>query len=211
MSFYNPATAFSPTQYAVNPYATNPYPQSANPFAANPFMQQAQPQYQQAMPTQQDYSQGQQFGQTQQSALKGRPVASVDEAKNAQIDFDQSVHVFTDYANGRIYTKQLGRDGIVAFNTYALQAPSAPLQPVQQAPMSTCHGEQSTAQAKPVVPPALDIDAYLSPLQNRVSELEETIKKYKELGTNEFQSNANSKPSSGKSKPNANAPTGGNE
>jgi hypothetical protein len=37
--------------------------------------------------------------------LKGRPVASLDEAKATSIDFDGSVFYFPDLANRRIYTK----------------------------------------------------------------------------------------------------------
>lgn len=52
--------------------------------------------------------------------LKGRPVASLDEAKAAQIDFDGSLHVFTDIGNKKIYTKQINVDGTATLNTYSL-------------------------------------------------------------------------------------------
>lgn len=54
------------------------------------------------------------------SMLKGRPVTGVDEAKAAPIDFDGSVHIFPDIANKRIYTKQLGMDGLPVFSVYEL-------------------------------------------------------------------------------------------
>ena len=39
------------------------------------------------------------------SNLKGRPVASFDEARAMPIDFDGSIFFFPDLANKRIYTK----------------------------------------------------------------------------------------------------------
>jgi hypothetical protein len=50
--------------------------------------------------------------------LKCRPVASKDEARAFQIDLDGSLWVFTDVANGKIYTKQINNDGTAAFKTY---------------------------------------------------------------------------------------------
>lgn len=57
---------------------------------------------------------------SQPSMLKGRPVTGIDEAKAAPIDFDGSVHIFPDIANKRIYTKQLGMDGLPLFSVYEL-------------------------------------------------------------------------------------------
>jgi hypothetical protein len=37
--------------------------------------------------------------------LKGRPVASIEEAKASPIDFDGSIFFFPDVANKKIYTK----------------------------------------------------------------------------------------------------------
>jgi hypothetical protein len=72
------------------------------------FPQFAQPNYMNQMP----------MIQTPTQTLKGRPVTSIDEAKAAQIDFDGSLHVFPDVANGNIYTKQLGMDGLPIFTIY---------------------------------------------------------------------------------------------
>lgn len=52
--------------------------------------------------------------------IKGRPVASLEEARAAQIDFDGSLHVFTDVGNKKIYTKQINLDGTATLNTYSL-------------------------------------------------------------------------------------------
>lgn len=46
--------------------------------------------------------------QPQQTALKGRPVSSLEEVRATGIDFDGSVFYFPDIANKRIYTKQIG-------------------------------------------------------------------------------------------------------
>lgn len=51
--------------------------------------------------------------------LKCRPVSSKEEARAFQIDLDGSLWVFTDLANGKIYTKQINNDGTATFKTYA--------------------------------------------------------------------------------------------
>lgn len=52
--------------------------------------------------------------------LKGRPVASIEEARASIIDFDGSIFYFPDLANKRIYTKQINMDGTVSLNIYQL-------------------------------------------------------------------------------------------
>lgn len=49
-----------------------------------------------------------------------RPVSSIEEVKAASIDFDGSVFYFSDLANKRIYTKQIGLDGLAQLNMYEL-------------------------------------------------------------------------------------------
>lgn len=56
--------------------------------------------------------------QPQGFILKGRPVSSIEEAKASMIDFDGSVFYFPDVANGRIYTKQIGADGVAVITMY---------------------------------------------------------------------------------------------
>ena len=87
----------------------NYYQQSQyiNPYQVRPTYMEQQPQY-------------------QFSGLKGRPVASFDEAKASMIDFDGSVFYFPDAANKRIYTKQINIDGTATFNVYSLAAPAEP-------------------------------------------------------------------------------------
>lgn len=57
--------------------------------------------------------------QNQSQFLKCRPVSSKEEAIASQIDLDGSLWVFTDIANGKIYTKQINNDGTATFKTYA--------------------------------------------------------------------------------------------
>lgn len=95
----------------------NYYQQSQyiNPYQVRPAYMEQQPQY-------------------QFSGLKGRPVASFDEAKASMIDFDGSVFYFPDAANKRIYTKQINIDGTSTINVYALvEVPAeAPVQGTPQ-------------------------------------------------------------------------------
>lgn len=62
----------------------------------------------------------QQFAQSY-VGLKGRPVASIEEARASIIDFDGSIFYFPDLANKRIYTKQINIDGTAILNMYELK------------------------------------------------------------------------------------------
>lgn len=53
--------------------------------------------------------------------LKGRPVASIEEARATAVDFDGSIFFFPDLANKRIYTKQINMDGTASLNMYELK------------------------------------------------------------------------------------------
>ena len=53
--------------------------------------------------------------------LKGKPVASIEEARATSIDFDGSIFYFPDAANQTIYTKQINLDGTASINMYVLQ------------------------------------------------------------------------------------------
>ena len=53
--------------------------------------------------------------------LKGRPVASLEEARAMAIDFDGSIFYFPDIANKRIYTKQINLDGTSSLLMYELK------------------------------------------------------------------------------------------
>ena len=81
------------------------------PMNAVPRMQQMYPQYQQAV-------------------LKGRPVTGIDEARAAQIDLDGSMTYFPSPAEGRIYEKSIGLDGMPIFKVYRLEEPKQVQQPV---------------------------------------------------------------------------------
>jgi len=64
--------------------------------------------------------------------IKGRPVASLEEARASMIDFDGSVFYFPDLANRRIYTKQINMDGTATMNIYELK--EMPIEEKQIAP-----------------------------------------------------------------------------
>lgn len=53
--------------------------------------------------------------------LKGRPVASIEEARASMIDFDGSTFYFPDAAKKNIYTKRINMDGTSSLETYTLQ------------------------------------------------------------------------------------------
>lgn len=62
--------------------------------------------------------------------LKGRIVTSIDEAKAAQVDLDGSSTYFPAPAEGKVYEKLIGMDGLPVFRVYALQERGAQNQPV---------------------------------------------------------------------------------
>lgn len=55
--------------------------------------------------------------------IKCRPVSNFKEAEASMIDLDGSMHVFTDIANKRIYTKRCLLDGSAELKTYVLEEP----------------------------------------------------------------------------------------
>ena len=59
--------------------------------------------------------------QQQYMGIKGRPIASIEEARASIIDFDGSIFYFPDLANKRIYTKQINVDGTAILNMYELK------------------------------------------------------------------------------------------
>ena len=63
------------------------------------------------------------------TGLKGRPVASIDEARASAIDFDGTVFYFPDLANKCIYTKQINMDGTATLLMYELKEIPVPSQP----------------------------------------------------------------------------------
>lgn len=108
----------------LNPYAyTNPY-QTA-PYGYSPLLPTNNYQQYLQQPAQQQ-------PQTP-TAIKCRPVTGPEEARAFSIDYDGSINVFMDISNGKIYTKQLGADGLSIFNTYALQKEVIPPAPVDVA------------------------------------------------------------------------------
>lgn len=104
-------------------YYTNGY----NPYVQNPYMQQSpmisQQNRLQALENQFYNQNNNQMQQNNSFILKGRPVTSFDEAKASMIDLDGSVFIFPDFANGKIYTKQVMMDGTAPIKTYELNEP----------------------------------------------------------------------------------------
>jgi hypothetical protein len=77
------------------------------PAAASPYIRPEVPAYMMPQPA-------------SPAILKGRPVASFEEARVAQIDLDGSISIFPDLGNKRIYTKRINADGTAAIQTYIL-------------------------------------------------------------------------------------------
>lgn len=100
-----------------NPYAgaTQQMQQRLN------YLQQQQQMYQPA------YQQSMQQAPVQ---LKGRIVTSIDEAKAAQVDLDGSSTYFPAPAEGKVYEKLIGMDGLPVFRVYTLQESGGQKQPV---------------------------------------------------------------------------------
>lgn len=90
-----------------SPYVGYQYGGNRNMYPETQYQQPAQ-QY------------GQQPMQQQMQVLKGRPVASFDEAKASMIDLDGSLFVFPDISNKMIYTKQIMLDGSADIKKYVL-------------------------------------------------------------------------------------------
>ena len=89
-----------------------------NPYGATQQMQQRlanlqqqQQMYQQPMPTMMPPAQ----------QIKGRPVTSIEEARAAQVDLDGTSTYFPAPAEGKIYEKLIGMDGLPIFRVYQLQ------------------------------------------------------------------------------------------
>lgn len=78
--------------------------------------------------------------------LKGRPVASIEEARAMSIDFDGSIFYFPDLANKRIYTKQINMDGTATLNMYELK--EIPVQNTQTTDKFVTREEFEAALAK---------------------------------------------------------------
>lgn len=113
------------------------------------------------------------------SMLKGRPVASVDEARATIIDFDGSIFYFPDHANKRIYTKQINMDGTSSFRVYEEVTPPDPIS----------NGSFVTK----------------NEFENAVNVLVQEIEKLKEVGTNNVLSEP--KPIESKSEQRSNSET----
>ena len=99
----------------------------------NPYLQGATPQMQQRLNYLQQQYRPQQSQPIQQYAggyLRGRMVTGMDEAKAAQIEMDGTSTFFPCPAEGKIYEKFLGLDGLPVFRVYQIMQPQEQKKPV---------------------------------------------------------------------------------
>ena len=96
-----------------------------NPYGATQQMQQRlanlqqqQQMYQQPMPAMMPPAQPNAYQPVQQ--IKGRPVTSIEEARAAQVDLDGTSTYFPAPAEGKIYEKLIGLDGLPIFRVYQI-------------------------------------------------------------------------------------------
>ena len=104
-----------------------------NPYGATPQMQQRlaslqqqqQQMYQQPpmqqLPTMAQMPPVQPNTYLPSPQIKGRPVTSIEEARAAQVDLDGTSTYFPAPAEGKIYEKLIGMDGLPVFRVYQLQ------------------------------------------------------------------------------------------
>ena len=95
----------------------------------NPYMQQQA--YAQVRPNSYAFPAQESLMSQPYFSIKGRPVASIEEARAMSIDFDGSVFYFPDLANKRIYTKQINMDGTASLNVYELKEMPMQVEPIQ--------------------------------------------------------------------------------
>lgn len=102
---------------------------------------------------------------TGMQVLKGRPVSCSNEAEASMIDLDGSLHIFTDVANKKIYTKRCLLDGTAEFKTYVLQEDSGIQKPVQHDALDV-HGDYVSRK---------EFDKVLSQINRRFDDMEEML------------------------------------
>ena len=116
-----------------------------NPYLTQAYMQQNRPTY--AVPTPEPQPQPY-FG------IKGRPVASIEEARAMSIDFDGSIFYFPDLANRKIYTKQINMDGTASLNVYELKEIPTAIETDISNYITRAEFEEVVAQLKNMLQPA---------------------------------------------------------
>ena len=99
--------------FNTNPYGTGSYPTMQNRLDS--LQQQYQQQY--ARP------------QNTMSALSGRIVTGLEEARASQIALDGTISYFPSPAEDKIYAKYIDMQGLPVFLTYELQRNVVPVQP----------------------------------------------------------------------------------
>jgi len=94
----------------------NPFGQPSSMNNTQQRINQLQQQYSQPIPQQQPQYQPIQ----PQAQFKVRIVSNIDEVNSTMVDFDGSLNLFLDFANKKIYTKQLNNNGLADVNIYSL-------------------------------------------------------------------------------------------
>ena len=137
----------------------NSYGQAQMPYyPQQPYLSPYQ-RYPQIDQSQNQYSNNQNMNMTTLSnGLKGRPVASIEEARASQIDLDGSLFVFPDVGNKKIYTKQINLDGTVSFNTYDLKE----MEGTQPQPLQNINSTYATKE---------ELDSAVSNLKNLIKQI----------------------------------------
>lgn len=64
--------------------------------------------------------------------FKVYPVSSYDEVKSAILDYDGSINIFTDFANGHIYIKEIGNDGRPLVTVFTKEQAPKIVDPLEQ-------------------------------------------------------------------------------
>lgn len=148
----------------------SPYYQ--NPYTTQNRLNQMEQQYPQFASYQQNTVAG-----IQSNILKGRPVASLDEAKASMIDLDGSISFFPDITNKKIYTKQINLDGTATFNSYTQDVQVAPTTPVVSKSESNNKDD-------------------INNLQSQIDSLKEELSVFKQKGANSYDAKHESIPNS---------------
>ena len=109
-----------------------------------------------------------------QIGLKGRLVSSLEEARATSIDFDGSVFYFPDFANRRIYTKQINLDGTATLNVYELR--EMPIVNEQQSSLPSLNNYITRDEFNKVM---AQFKSMLNPEQPTIKQIEPEIEKPK--------------------------------
>ena len=98
-------------------------------FNQNPYGTGSYPAMQSRLDSLQQYQQQYMRPQNPMSALSGRIVTGIEEARASQIPLDGTISYFPSPAENKIYVKSIDMQGLPVFLTYELQRNVVPVQP----------------------------------------------------------------------------------